>query len=171
MLRGATVGADGRRVATVLRRCTVLALVAVAAVLTVAGADKNAQVTDLRSHGIDVAVTVTACRGLLGGSGSNSVGYSCTGTYRVDGRSFTQGLPGSTLLAPGSRVTEVVAAGDPELLSSPALVAAERPSARVYLVPAVLLATILALLLAPRASRRRRRKARGYDRVAELGGV
>ncbi len=112
------------------------ALFATAGVLAIAGATKNAQITELRQHGVHVEVTVTSCRGLLGGSGSNVAGYTCTGSYVLDGARRTATLPGSTLLTAGARVVEVAATTDPGLLSSVSLVRSERPSPRVFLVPA-----------------------------------
>lgn len=144
-LRGAPVNFDARRVGRIAGWVTAAALLALAGVLTAAGADRNAQITELRDHGVGVQVTVISCRGLLGGSGTNAAGYTCTGWYDLDGGRHTATLPGSTLLAPGSRVSEVAATTNPGLLSSADLVRVERSSLRVFLVPVILLAGVVGL--------------------------
>ena len=104
----------------------VVALAVVATVLLVAGIRKNAQIDSLRSDPVSVDLTVTRCIALLGGSGSNTAGYECTGTYTVDGRHYTEGVPGSTLYPVGATVHGIVAASDPGLFSTAGTVAAER---------------------------------------------
>jgi len=84
-LRGAAVDVDARRVARVLVGACLLALAALSATFFVVGASKNAQITDLREHGVPVEVTVTRCLGLLGGSGSNDAGYACRGSFTIGG--------------------------------------------------------------------------------------
>jgi hypothetical protein len=154
-LRGATVEVDPRRVARSVAVSCLIALLVATVALTVAGVRKNDQVTELRDHSVGVAVTVTTCRGLLGGSGSNPVGYTCKGTYLVGGHRYDQTLPTNVLYAPGTRVALVVAADDPDLLSTRELVAAERPSWLVYRVPAVLFVVLVVALVV--LARRRRR--------------
>jgi hypothetical protein len=156
-LRGAAVEVDARRVARIATVTLFVALLGVSAALFVAGARKNAQVTALRDHGVAVAVTVTSCRGLLGGSGSNLDGYTCQGTYLVGARRYRQTLPTSVLYAPGTRVALLADADDPALLSTRALVASEHASVRVYLAPSALLAVVLVAVgvLAWRRSRRK----------------
>ena len=157
-LRGATVEADAHRVARVATAILLVALLAGSTALFASGARKNNQVTDLRDHGIAVAVTVTSCRGLLGGSGSNPVGYTCVGTYLVGTQRYRQTLPTSVLYASGTRITLVAADDDGALLSSRALVAAEHASWRVYLVPSALLLAFL--VAAGGLAWRRRRNAK-----------
>ena len=142
-LRGAPVAVDARRIARVAAVLALAALLGTSVALFVAGERKNAQVADLRAHGVAVVVTVTSCRGLLGGSGSNPVGYTCSGSYVVGGATYRQTLPTSTLYATGARVTLVAARDDPALLSTRALVDAQRVSWRVYLLPSVLLVAFL----------------------------
>lgn len=121
----------------------VLAVTAV--VLLVAGFQKNAQQASLRSHGMRVAVTVTSCLGEVGGSGSNLAGYACTGSYVVGGKRYRESIPGNTLLPVGSAVAGVTVPGDPALLSTPQAVAAQAPSWKVFIVPAILLAVLVGL--------------------------
>jgi hypothetical protein len=153
VLRGAAVDVDARRVARLLVAVALAALAALIAVLVAAGVTKNDQIEELRSQGIALRASVLSCRSLLGGSGSNGVGYACVGAYRVGGRRYVKSLPFSTFLAPGSSVRVVVASSDPGLLTSPARLAAEHASWRVFAVPGVL-AMVLAALLGALARRR-----------------
>lgn len=164
-LRGATVDVDGRKVARVLGAAGLVAVVAIAVVLCVAGETRNAQLTELHTRGVAVAVTVTGCSGEIGGSGSNIVGYACTGRYGLDGRTFDVGIPGDADLSTGATVAGVAAAGDPGLFTTPSVLATERASASVLVLPGALIAAA-ALCCAAVAARRRRGRARYAD-----GGV
>jgi hypothetical protein len=143
-LRGAGVDVDPRRAGWVVAVVCLVALIATALVLFAVGANKNSQATNLRNHGVPVAVTVTGCQGLLGGSGSNAAGYACTGTYNYNGHHFTKTIPGTAFFRPGTQVRGVIVPSDPSLLSTPQAVATQRASWRVFIVPAVLL--VLALV-------------------------
>ncbi|HTZ09446.1 MAG TPA: hypothetical protein VMB72_10255 [Acidimicrobiales bacterium] len=158
-LRGAGVDTDIATVARVVAVVVVLCLLVTAAVLFAAGADKNAQITALRSHGVPVQIKVTRCLGLLGGSGSNAAGYACTGTYKLGGRRYTEAIPSNALHPVGSTVRGVAVRSDPGLLSLPATVASERASWRVFVAPSVL--TVVALVLVALVLRRRRPRAAG----------
>ena len=88
------------------------ALAVLAVAFTVAGVHHNSQIDRLRTQGVVVSVTVTGCQGQLGGSGSNVAGYSCRGTFTLDGRSHTVTVDAGTLenvaytaTAPGSTLT------------------------------------------------------------------
>lgn len=145
-LRGAAVDVNLRRLARILGLALLTGVVVVIGVLVAAGASKNAQLDELHDHGLARDAVVVSCRSNLGGSGSNAVGYSCVGAYRVAGHRYVTALPGSTLLAPGSSVRVVVASTDPGLLTTPGLLRAEHASWRVYLVPAVLAGALLGAL-------------------------
>ncbi len=158
-LRGAGVRVDGARAARVAVALALVALVAVGGVLLVAGIRKNAQIDELRTHGVPVPVTVTHCLALIGGTGQSPAGYECTGTYRFHGTQ-TQGLPGVADLPVGSVVAGVVSSQDPGLLSTPAALASEHTSASVYVLPVALLAAA-AVLASWLLIRRRRRRSVG----------
>lgn len=147
-LRGAGVDVDPRRARTMVIGAALMVLLAVAVVLLVAGLNKNSQADSLHEHGIRVAVTVTGCRGLLGGSGSNPAGYACRGTYTFDARHFEEDIPGTALLHTGSVIRGVIVPNDPGLLSTPGEVADERASWNVFVAPVVLLAIVLGVLAA-----------------------
>lgn len=173
-LRGAAVEVDARRAARVVLAVCLVGLAVAAALLFVAGARKNAQVADLRAHGVPVTVTSTGCTGLLGGSGSNPVGYSCTGAFTFDGQRHVVAIPGDKLHGPGTTFRAVVAPDDPGLVSTPEVLAGEHASAGVYVVPAILSA-VLAVALSGLgwARRRRRRKPAGGANASPgyVGGV
>ncbi len=138
-LRGASVAIDHRRAGRLALAVCVAALAVSAGVLYAAGANKNAQITSLRDHGVPVEVTVTGCLGQLGGSGSNAAGYSCTGTFVLGGRRHSVVLPDGALHSPGDKVKEITVASDPGLVSSPGQVAASAASWRVFVLPTILL--------------------------------
>lgn len=145
-LRGAGVGnVDPRRLVRGSAAVAVLAVAALVIVLFVAGARKNAQVTRLRRQGVPVTVTITGCQGELGGSGSNAAGFACWGAYRLGGRRYVEPIPGDTRYDPGTSVRAVAVPGDPQLVAPASTVANERATAGVYVLPAVLLAVLLAL--------------------------
>lgn len=157
-LRGAGVDVDMRRLGQVVAGVCLVALVVAVVVLVVAGMDKNAQITRLRTQGVPVEVTVTGCLGQLGGSGSNAAGYSCRGTFTLEGHRYDEDLPGDTLLPPGTMLRGVTVPGDPALVSTPGAVAAEHTSRRVFILPIVLV--VAAVLVGGVLLLRRRRSAR-----------
>ena len=131
-------------------------------ILFLAGAHKNSQITELRQHGVPVEVRVSGCLGLLGGSGSNQAGYSCRGTFTLDGRSYNEVVPGNILHPPGTMLRAVTVRSDPHLLDTARALANEHSSPKVFILPAVLLAVfiLLAVVLVHRRRRRRRRRQR-----------
>jgi hypothetical protein len=132
-----------------------LALAATAAVLFIAGVNKNSQITRLRQQGVPVEVTVSGCLGLMGGSGSNLAGHACKGTFALDGHRYSDAIPGSALYSPGTRIRAVTVPADPALLSTPRVLATQRPSVRVFILPTVLL-VFLGLLVAAASLKRGR---------------
>jgi hypothetical protein len=158
-LRGAGVEADVGRVGRVIVGLVLVALAVLVVVLFAAGADKNAQITDLRLHGVGVHITVTECRGLLGGSGSNPAGYACQGTFSFEGHRYTEAIPGDTLYAPGTKLRAVTVPQDPGLVSTPGAVASEHASWRVFILPTILLVVLVLLVGALVLRRRQVRRA------------
>jgi hypothetical protein len=130
-------------------------LAVITAVLFVAGARKNAQETSLSRHGVPVTVTVTHCLAEMGGSGSNLVGYACTGTYAIDGKRYTESIPGTDDHDPGTTVRGVTVPGDPGLLSTRDIVQSQPPSFTVFIVPIILLVVLVALVALVLVRRRR----------------
>ncbi len=138
-LRGAAVDVNPRAVGRVVGALCAAALAVGAVSLVIAGADKNEGITRLHSSGVPVEVTVTGCLGLMGGSGSNLAGYDCSGTLTMAGRRYSEAIPGSALLQPGSKLRVIAVPGDPALMSTVGALKSERASMDVYAVPAGLL--------------------------------
>ncbi|HET6793277.1 MAG TPA: hypothetical protein VFH45_02470 [Acidimicrobiales bacterium] len=160
VLRGATVSVDIRRVGRVIAAVGVGSAVAVSAALFYAGARKNDRVTRLHHYGVPVAITVSGCRGLMGGSGSNLAGYECSGSFVLDGHRYDATVPDGNVHATGSQVRAVSLPDDPTVLSTPWAAARRHPSATVYLAPAglMLVSTAGVAALAASAPARRRRR-------------
>jgi hypothetical protein len=158
-LRGAGVQVDPARAARVAIALGLAVLVVVAVVLLVAGYRKNAQITELRTHGVPVQMTITHCLGLMGGSGSNVAGYACRGTYSYGGRTYAEDVPDDALHLPGTRVPGVVVPTDPALFSTPGAVANQHASASVYIAPIVFL-LVAAGVVGWLVVRKRRRRLR-----------
>jgi hypothetical protein len=146
-----------------------VALAVIAGILFAAGAHDNVQVAELRQHGVPVEVTVTKCLGLLGGSGSNAAGYTCRGTFVVDGRRFYAALPDTSLYASGTKLREITVADDPGLLSTPAAVERQRPSGKVFILPSGLLAVVLLSSAALLVKGRRRYPLAGTSSASGSG--
>ena len=156
MLRGADVRVDPRVAGRVALSICFVGIFALAIALAVAGATKNGQISALRSRGVPVEIRVQNCIGLMGGSGSNVAGYACTGAFSLDGGRYVVAIPGDQLYPVGSNVRAVSVPSDPRLISTRAILAGERASWRVFIIPAVLfllLAAIAAALLRRRSAR------------------
>jgi hypothetical protein len=148
---------DTQAVARIAVSLVLIGLTVLVVLLFVAGAQKNSQIARLHQHGVAVMITSSGCQGLLGGSGSNVAGYSCRGSFTLDGRRYNENIPGNTLHPPGTVIRGVSVPGDPALMTTARILAAEQASWRVYLVPTVLLIVLvgLALLVGAVVSRRR----------------
>jgi hypothetical protein len=168
MLRGARIEIDGARVGRVLVAAVLAALAALALAFFVVGAHKNAQINELRRHGVPVELTVTKCQGLMGGSGSNLAGYSCTGTFRFGGRLFDEPIPGTAEYGPGTKLAVITAANGSGLFAPIGVLAAERSSWKVFILP-VALALAFAVLAGALILRRRDSRPR-RERLARSAG-
>ncbi|MHB1584530.1 MAG: hypothetical protein ACYC0E_12355, partial [Acidimicrobiales bacterium] len=155
-LRGAAVEVNARLVGKAAGVAAGAALLVTVLVLTVAGIQKNAEISELRSHGVAVDVHATGCIGLMGGSGSNLAGYQCSGWFSLGGRRHTATIPDGRLHPPGSVVRGVTVPTDPALLATAGQLATEHPSAKVFLAPGVLLAVVVIAGCVALALRRRR---------------
>jgi hypothetical protein len=142
------VEVDSRRVARGLIGACVVTLAAVTVVLFAAAVHKNAQITSLRRHGVPVEVTVSRCLGVLSGSGSNAAGYSCRGTFVLDGQRHRVTIPGDTLVAPGTTIRMITVESDPGLVATIHQVGREHPSPGVFVLPTVLLVGLATLVAA-----------------------
>jgi hypothetical protein len=157
-LRGAGVSVDGRRVGQVAIGIVLVTLAVLAIVFTIVGSHTNQQDDRLHHDGVPVTFTVSGCLGLLGGSGSNAAGYSCRGTYTLDGKRYSGvQLPGDSFHRPGSTVAAIAVPGDPALVSPASIVATEHSSAGAFVLPVVLAAILVVLVVLLLLLRRRRR--------------
>jgi hypothetical protein len=145
-LRGGGVQIDGRRAVRVLVAVVLVTLAVLVVVFTVVGVHQNQQDDRLHNDGVPVTFEVGGCLGLLGGSGSNAAGYSCRGSYTLDGHRYDERLPGNDFHRPGSTVPAIAVPGDPALVSPTIMVDTEHSSAGVYVVPAILLVFLLLLV-------------------------
>jgi hypothetical protein len=160
-LRGAAVNVDVRRAARVIVVILLSALAALVASLFVADANTNAEITSLQRHGVSVEITVTGCRALLGGSGSNAAGYRCQGSYELEGHEYQETVPNDVLYAIGAKVEMIAAKNDPGLIATVHQVRSERASWNLFIVPSVLLVVLIASLIAIVLRRKRRRTTTG----------
>lgn len=155
-LRGAGVDIDGRVVGRVIVVLCLVALAAGVVGFTIAGIQKNHHITELHNDGVRVNVKSTGCIGLLGGSGSNAAGYACRGTFTFNGHRYDVKLPGNDLHSPGTIVPVIALPSDPSLLSPVSELSTQHSSARVFLLPAILLVILLVALALLVWQRRRR---------------
>ena len=162
-LRGASVSVDGRRVGQVAIGIVLVTLLVLTIVFTLVGFHTNQQNDRLHHDGVPVTFTVTGCMGLLGGSGSNAAGYSCRGTYTLDGKTYAEQLPGDSFHRPGSTVASIAVPGDPALVSPAAMVATQHSSAGVFVLPIILFVVLLVLVALLLVLRRRRQGSASAD--------
>jgi hypothetical protein len=127
----------------------VLAMFAVSVVVGfVSAAHDNARIERLKSRGVPVVVTVTNCVGNIGGSGSNASGYTCHGSYRIDGDQYREVIGSkSTLSSVGSKVQGVADPARPSTVELASAVARSSTSTSVYVVPILLALLFVALTL------------------------
>jgi hypothetical protein len=156
-LRGARVDVDVRRAARVIVVILLVALAGIVASLFVADANTNSEITSLQRHGVPVVLTVTGCKALLGGSGSNAAGYRCRGIFELKGHQYQETVPDDSLYALGSKVNVIAAGNDPGLIATPHQVRTERASWNLFIVPVVLLVVLIASLTAIVLRRKSRR--------------
>jgi hypothetical protein len=155
-LRGAGVNYNARRVGQVAVGLCLVTLAVLVIVFTVAGIHRNGQINELRHDGVPVTVTVTNCLGLMGGSGSNAAGYSCTGSYTIHGTRYTETLPGTGFHNVGSTVAATAVPNDPALVSPISILHSEHASNSVFLLPLILLVVFVFLVALVVFVRRRR---------------
>jgi hypothetical protein len=159
-LRGAGVRFDVHQIRRVASALCIVTLSVLIVVFVLAGIHRNNQVSTLHHHGVPVTVTVTGCTGQLGGSGSNTAGYTCRGAFVLGGRHYNETLPGNTFLDPGSRLRAVAVPSDPALVATVRAVSMEHTSWRVFLLPAILLVILVVVVgLVLRVARRNRETA------------
>ncbi len=141
-------------------------LVAVAVtglVLLIAGIQNNSQINSLRNDGVPVTVTVDSCLGLMGGTGQNPAGFSCTGSYVLGGTQYRQSIPGTAFHAPGSSFQGIAVPSDPKLLTTPYQLARQHASWTAFIIPGLLFGFVVAVVLVMLLRRPRRPSAPAAD--------
>jgi uncharacterized membrane protein len=157
-LRGASVQVDAQRVGRLFIGLGAVALVTFATVFLFVGLSKNNQITQLQRAGVAVEARVSGCLGELGGTGSNAAGYSCKGSFTLDGNNYQVTIPGDALRIPGSRVRIVALSTDPRLVETQARLANEHASAGVFVLPIALYAAFIVVVGAVVMVRRRSKR-------------
>jgi preprotein translocase subunit SecG len=166
-LRGAGVGTiNTRRLGRIIIGLILATLAVLVVVFVVIGVHKNQQTDRLHNDGVPVTFTVSTCTGLLGGSGSNFVGYVCHGSYGLDGHTYAEQLPGNDFHRPGSTVAAIAVPGDPPLVSPAAMVKTEHSSSGVFVVPVILLAVLVLLVGLLLLQRKKQHDASGSGSAA-----
>jgi hypothetical protein len=140
------VNYDARRVGRMVVGLCLVTLLVLVVIFTIAGVHNNNQINRLHHDGVPVSVTVTGCLGLMGGSGSNAAGYSCTGTFTLDGKRYSESLPGTDFHKPNSTLRAIVVPNDPALVSPISIERTQHAGLSVFLVPGILLVVLLLLL-------------------------
>lgn len=144
-LRGAVVLVDARRATRFFISAILVVLTVLDVAFFVATVHSNAQITDLQHHGVSVVVTVTTCSGQLGGSGSNSAGYRCGGTFELGDHRYNVTIPEATFRATGTTVQLVAAKNNPELVATPEHVRSARASFNAFFLSALLFTGLVAI--------------------------
>jgi hypothetical protein len=134
-------GTSERNVVRVTAWSCVIAVAAAAIALGVGALRHNAQVTQLRDHGVRVTATITACAALASGTGVTADGFRCTAAYVVAGHHHTGLLRNTYDFYPvGTSVAAVVDPERPGLVSSTTIVTSSSAGWKPLIVPLVLLA-------------------------------
>jgi len=169
-LRGAEARPLGRRFWLVAGTLVLLVFAAALALSFISVTNANARIDRLKTSGIPVTVTVVNCVGNLSGSGSNVSGYQCRGTYRTNGKTFTEPIGFKTNFSPSG--TELGGLVDPSRHNSVALASAienSTASTSRYIPPGVLTIALVALALALlRVAHRRPPLAEATDHVVSV---
>lgn len=153
---GAGAPTTNRNVLVVSVAVGLVALLCLAAALAFDAAHKNARDRRLTNHGVPVTVTVTSCLGTASGTGITVIGFTCRGSFEVDGHRHIEVIRGSSdLLQRGDKVPAVVDPHAPTTLSTVNAARHAHASWRAYIVPvgltiSVLVAAAILLWWAPR---------------------
>jgi hypothetical protein len=167
--RGGTVNVDIRKAGQVVIGVCLVALTVLGLILLIAAVNNNNQINNLKDNGVPVAVTVTGCEGLIGGTGQSTAGFSCTGSYRLDGTPYHQNIPGLAFHRPGTTIRGVAVPGDPKLLSTPDQLARQHASLTAFVIPGLLLLVVVVALVILLLRRSGRSASSGPDGTAAAG--
>jgi hypothetical protein len=159
-IRGAAgVTVDSRSVATVLLRSCLVVLGVLTVLLTVQAANENSRNHRLQHFGVPVEVTVAQCVGRASGTGITPEGFTCTGTFTLDGHRHTDVIGGASgLRERGDTLQAVTDPHNPSVLATTRSVATTQASWKPFIAAAI--AFVVLLLLAGFAMWRARRTGR-----------
>jgi hypothetical protein len=138
---GAGLPTDSRHVLRIAAGVLLAALAVLAIVLTVTAAHQNTRRHRLQQHGVGVQVTVTGCVGEATGSGITVDGFTCRGSFTLNGHRYNEVIGDSAqLLTPGHVLQGVTDPASPSTLSTAAAVRASAANSdwRAYIPPAIL---------------------------------
>jgi hypothetical protein len=156
---GAGMAVDTGRAVRIFGLFCLAALATLVILLTISASHQNSRLSRLQHHGVPVNVTVTGCVGLASGTGVTQYGFTCRGTFTLDGHSYNEVIGGSNSIhAPGEVLQALTIPSDPTLLSTTTAVEHRHSSHTVYITPAILLGVfVLGVILYIGISRRTRR--------------
>lgn len=133
---GAGAAIDLRRVLQVILAISIAGLLAAVVVTTVSAASQNSRRDQLQHHGVPVTVTITGCTGYGSGIAQAVNYYQCTGSYTLDGRSYTEVIGGLRSRVPnGQELSAVALRGDPASVRTTASVAKAGSRFAPYITP------------------------------------
>ena len=155
---GGGVGLNPRKLASVLVWICVAGLLGIAAYLGVSANRHDSRLSELRSHGVAVTVTVTGCTGISSGVGMGIEYWQCRGSFGLAGSGYTEVINGSRkLLDRGQQIPALVVAGHPDSVTTAQAVRNGRTSGSEYVIAGALAAVGVLLGACRVASDRRRR--------------
>jgi hypothetical protein len=156
---GRGVDVESRTIGRALFAGGVVVLVILVAVLGVEAVRQNSRAERLHRDGVAVQVTVTSCLGVASGTGTTESGYSCRGTFTLDGRSYNEVIGGSVALHhAGDTIRAVTVSGDPKLLTVARSAMVEPSKWHAFIPPAIPLILLIGLSAVPLIARRNRAK-------------
>jgi len=121
-------------------------LAALTVALIIGAAHENSRNHELQRHGVPVEVTVTSCLGTATGTGITVNGFTCHGSFVLNGQRYDDVIGGSSqLLARGSVLKGVADPQSPAVLSAAQAVRTSTASWRPFIRPAIPLAVLIAV--------------------------
>jgi hypothetical protein len=144
-IRGAAVvPLDGRRLRRRLIAVGLTALAVVTLILTMDATRSALTIHRLNTRGQAVTVTVTGCLGLASGTGITPVGYTCRGTFALQGRTHQAVIRGtSSQYQIGQTLTGITDPRSPETLFTPQSLATAPAAWQHFILPAALFGLLL----------------------------
>jgi hypothetical protein len=135
---GAGLAVSRRQVLLICLALLVIGLLALTVVLVTETAHDNARHRRLQTHGVAVQVTVTSCVGTATGTGITVNGFTCEGSFSLDGRRHVDQIRGtSALLSRGRVIAGITDPSSPGTLLTAHAVRRAVPSWHSYIGPVI----------------------------------